>query len=292
MTKGFQTKTQIKRLLTQAGVRPRRRLGQNFLIDRNLAGVLVREARITPESVVLEVGTGCGMLTARLAARASAVVSVEIDGRLLAIASRELAESQNVTLIEGSALEKNRLNPALEDAMRRMIASGQRGDLLMVANLPYQIASPVLVAIAESDLGFARAAFTVQKEVAERITAPAGGSDYGLLSILLQLHGDFEIARTLPPDVFWPRPDVESAFVTGDFSRKPPAGYDQFKPFIKHVFTQRRKKLLNAAKSAERVSVETLRRAMEARDISTDARAQALAPQTLAALWAESVVDV
>jgi len=291
MRKGFQTKTQIRRLLAQGGVRPRRRLGQSFLIDRNLADVLLREAKVTAESVVLEVGAGCGMLTARLARRARAVVSVEIDPRLCAIASRELAESRNVTLIEGNALEKNRLNPALEGALRRMIASSQGGDLLMVANLPYQIASPLLVAIAESDLGFARASFTVQKEVAERITAPPGGSDYGLLSILLQLHGDFEIARTLPPDVFWPRPNVESAFMRGVFNRKPPSDYDKFKIFIKHVFTQRRKKLLNAAKPAEQVSVEKLRRAMEARDIPPGVRAQALAPQTLAELWAESVQD-
>ena len=291
MTESFQTKTQIKTLLAQAGVRPRRRMGQSFLIDRNLADVLVREAKITPDSVVLEVGAGCGMLTRRLACRARAVVSVEIDPRLRAIASRELAQSPNVTLIEGSALEKSRLTPALEDALRRMIASSKTGDLLMVANLPYQIASPLLVAVAESDLGFARAAFTVQKEVAERITAPPGSTHYGLLSILLQLHGEFEIARTLPPDVFWPRPNVESALVRGDFNRSAPANYEAFKAFIKHIFTQRRKKLLNAAKSAKAVSVEKLRRVMEARDISPDVRAQTLAPRLLVELWAESAMD-
>lgn len=290
MTADFQTKTQIRKLLAQAGVRPRRRMGQNFLIDRNLADVLIREAEITADSLVLEVGAGCGMLTRRLACHARAVVSVEMDPRLCAVASRELARTPNVTLIEGNALEKNSLNPAIGDALRRLIASHESGDLLMVSNLPYQIASPLLVAIAESDLGFARAAFTVQKEVAERITARAGSSHYGLLAVLLQLHGEFKLLRILSPKVFWPRPKVESAFVTGHFSIRPPTDYDAFKTFIKHIFTQRRKKLLNAAKSAKAVSIEKLRRTMEARDISSDIRAQALPPRVLAEIWAESAL--
>lgn len=287
----FRTKRQLQGMLARAGVHPSRRMGQNFLIDRNLAELAVRSAELTKRSVVMEVGTGVGMLTGVLAQRAGWVVSVEVDGKLLAIARERLAEHTNVTLVGGSALEKNRLSPEATAAMQAALGAG--GEAQMVANLPYSIASPVLVAAAESELGFRRLTVTVQKEVAERVTAPTGGSDYGILSVLLQAHGRFEIVRILSPTVFWPRPKVESAILDGVLDRRlleEVEDYDALKAFVKAAFAHRRKKLVNSlgGMKGSGVEVTAVAGAMERLGLSANGRAQEFSVEELVALYREA----
>jgi len=206
----MQTKRQIQQLLVSAGVRPNKQLGQHFLIDLNLMRLLIDSAGITADDVVLEVGCGTGSLTEGLAERAGKVVSVELDRTLAQIAKRQLAKAPNVEIINADALEtKNIISPAVTEALASAQAD-RSGRILLVANLPYNIASPLMLNLAaDVDAMYV----TVQKEVAERMTAKTGGGDYGTLSIFLAAMGDVTKIRLLKPSVFWPQPQVDSAMV-------------------------------------------------------------------------------
>ncbi len=215
----MQTKHQIQELLSSAGVSPNRRLGQHFLVDLNLMRLLVDAAQLTASDVVLEVGCGTGSLTQAIAEQAGAVVAVEIDRTLAPIAQSQLAGQANVQIVNEDILSgKGTLNPvvreALEQAREQVRKSGLLpGRLLLVSNLPYDVASPVMIHLVKGPVVADAMFVTVQKEVAERMTARPGSRDYGTLSIFLQATGDVEILRVLKPSVFWPPPRVDSALV-------------------------------------------------------------------------------
>ncbi len=206
-----QTKREIEALLTAAGIRPKRRFGQHFLIDGNLMRRLVEVADIHPADLVLEVGAGTGGLTDLLVERAGAVVAVEIDHHLFALLSERFEQVASLTLVRGDALDtKHRIATALLEAIRfgRQRASGE---LLLVANLPYDIATPLLVNLLLSDLNVKRLCFTVQREVGERMEGRPGTKAYGPLSILLQTLCRIQRITRVPAEAFWPRPAVESS---------------------------------------------------------------------------------
>jgi len=210
----MQTKQQIQQLLTSAGVRPNKRLGQNFLIDLNLMSKLVNSADISGSDIVLEVGCGTGSLTQALAGRAGTVIAVEIDKSLSKIAQRQLADNKNVKIINTDILEsKNTISAAVVDAVER----GHKkytGRFLLVANLPYNAACPIMLNLVTGRTTADGMYVTVQKEVAERMTAQPCSSDYGILSIFLGATGDVKIEKRLKPTVFWPKPKVDSAMVS------------------------------------------------------------------------------
>lgn len=209
----MQTKREIQQLLASAGVRPNKQLGQHFLIDLNLMRLLIDSAGITHEDVVLEVGCGTGSLTEGLAEQAGKVVSVELDRTVAQIAQTRLAKAGNVEIINTDALEsKSTISPAVVEALT-LARKSCPGRVLLVANLPYNIASPLMLNLATGAVSVDAMYVTVQKEVAERMTAPAGGGDYGSLSILLAATGSVRMMRVLKPSVFWPRPQVDSAMV-------------------------------------------------------------------------------
>ena len=209
----MQSKHEISQLLESAGVRPNKRLGQNFLIDLNLMRLLIDTAEIQKDDVVLEVGGGTGSLTAGIVEKAGFCVSVEIDGILANIAKEQLADKSNVKIIAADALKnKYTINPIIIEALSRA-SQRHKGRLLLVANLPYSAATPLMLNLIAGPI-FADAMYvTVQKEVAERMTAHPGTKDYGILSILLSATGDLKHIRTLKPTVFWPRPQINSAIV-------------------------------------------------------------------------------
>lgn len=222
----MQTKHQIQELLSSAGVSPNRRLGQHFLVDLNLMRLLLDAAQLSRGDVALEVGCGTGSLTQALAERAGAVVAVEIDRTLAPMAESQVAGWENVQIMHADILSgKGTLNPevveALEQARTRLQSTGPTergrevslGRLLLVSNLPYDVASPVMIHLAKGPLVADAMFVTVQKEVAERMTAGPGRRDYGTLSIFLQATGEVEILRVLKPSVFWPPPSVDSALV-------------------------------------------------------------------------------
>ncbi len=210
----MQTKQQIKLLLDSAGIKPKKNLGQNFLIDLNLIRLLLDAARIENNDVILEVGCGTGSLTQEIADRAGCCVAVEIDNTLAQITASQLADNQNTKIINADVLEnKSTINPAVITA----VADARKkhsGRLMLVANLPYNIASPLIINLIVGPLPADAFFVTVQKEVAQRMTAQPACKDYGIISILLTATGRLKNIRTLKPSVFWPAPKVDSAMIS------------------------------------------------------------------------------
>ena len=214
------TKTEIRNMLADAGLRPDTARGQHFLIDGNLMRMLVAEADLHPDDTVLEVGAGVGNLTGLLAAEAGRVIAVEADPNLAEIARDRLADAQNLDLLVVDALaDKHHVAPAVLDAVRRS-HEALGGPVKLVANLPYQAATPLVVDLVLDAAPPERLVFTVQEEVGERLAAEPGTRAYGPVSVLVQAVAEVEILRSLPPSVFWPRPKVRSAMVAVRPSRR------------------------------------------------------------------------
>jgi 16S rRNA (adenine1518-N6/adenine1519-N6)-dimethyltransferase len=210
----MQTKRQIQQLLASAGVSPKKRLGQHFLIDLNLLRLLVDCANISNSDIVLEVGCGTGSLTEALAHKAGKVVAVEIDNALAEIAKVQLGSCKNVEIINADILQnKSSISPAVINALA-LARKKYRGRILLVANLPYNVASPVMLNLLTGPTAADSMYVTIQKQVADRMTATPGSSDYGTLSIYLSATGDVKPIRVLRPSVFWPAPQVHSTMVS------------------------------------------------------------------------------
>jgi 16S rRNA (adenine1518-N6/adenine1519-N6)-dimethyltransferase len=244
----MQTKQDIERLLAGVGAAPNRRLGQNFLIDLNLLRLLVDEAHIHPHDTVLEVGAGTGSMTEELAKHAGKVITVEYDNALARAAKAQLAKCTNVTLFNMDVLEnKNAIHAEILDACAK---SRQQlgGRLLLVANLPYNVGSSVMANLITGPVTADTMTVTVQKEVAHRMIAAPNSDDYGSLGILMGATGSAHIFRKLPPSVFWPRPQVDSAMVS--YTRDPEkiAQIHDMKVFHQTIalFMNHRRKMLKA----------------------------------------------
>ena len=238
-----QTPSEIKSLLSQAGTEPRKRFGQNFMIDQNLVRIVAEAGRIGAGDFILEVGPGTGTLTEELLSRASKVLAVEIDRDLAGMLRTKFAGETRFELIEGDALSgKHGLNEQLNSALR---AAAKRGECAkLVANLPYQIASPLIIELLIAGVGLL--AFTVQKEVAERLRATEKDDAYGPLSIMAQMLAKVELLRTLPPQAFWPAPKIDSALVRMTRSDQLGDTAREFSTFVHQIFSFRRKTLRKA----------------------------------------------
>jgi len=212
----MQTKQQIEKLLGSAGAMPNKRCGQNFLIDLNLMRLLIEQAGIREDDVVLEVGTGTGSFTEGLAEAAGKVITVEIDSTLAKIAGKQLSSLKNVMVINADILKgKHKLCCQVVEAVKTARLK-MRGRLLLVANLPYQVAAALMANLitGKGDSMTADAmCVTVQKEVGDRMTASSGSGDYGVLGILMSATGQAKVLRKLKPSVFWPSPQVDSSMV-------------------------------------------------------------------------------
>jgi 16S rRNA (adenine1518-N6/adenine1519-N6)-dimethyltransferase len=242
-----QTKHEIQALLSAAGTEPRYRFGQNFMIDQNLVRIVADAGQLTAEDVVIEIGPGTGTLTEELLARAGRVVAVEIDRDLAGLLRERFADRAHFTLVEGDALAgKHELNPELLAAIRPALAEGR--PVKLVANLPYNIASPLVIELLIA--GVRMLAFTVQKEVALRLKAPAGSDDYGPLSVMAQMLARVEVLRTLPPQAFWPAPKIESALVRLTRDDRLGTRAPAFSRFVQKLFSFRRKTLRKALAQA------------------------------------------
>jgi 16S rRNA (adenine1518-N6/adenine1519-N6)-dimethyltransferase len=214
MSTPAQTQSFLMRRFAEVGIRPKTKHGQNFLIDLNLLRLLVDTARLGPNDVVLEVGTGTGSLTATMAQKVAAVISVEVDPQMHLLASEELVDFENVTLLQVDALKnKNRIQEAVLSAVREQLDVDLRRQFKLVANLPYNIATPILSNFLATDIVPITMTATIQKELADRMTAGPGTKDYGALSVWMQSQCDVEIVRLMPPSAFWPRPKVTSAII-------------------------------------------------------------------------------
>jgi 16S rRNA (adenine1518-N6/adenine1519-N6)-dimethyltransferase len=285
----MQTKQQIQQLLASAGVYPNKRLGQHFLIDLNLMRLLIDTAHIHDTDIVLEVGCGTGSLTEALAERAGTVIAVELDEAVAKIAERELAKAKNVKVINTDILEsKNVISNTVTEALE-LVRKKHFGRVLLVSNLPYNLASAVMLNLITGPVTAEGMYVTVQKEVADRMTATPGGGAYGTLSIFLASSGDVKIERPLKPTVFWPQPQVDSAMVSFVRQEDKISRIKDIELFgeVVSLFMQHRRKMLKGCTkfAAERlVEIRNWSQIFERSCIDTRLRPEALRPEDYIAI--------
>jgi 16S rRNA (adenine1518-N6/adenine1519-N6)-dimethyltransferase len=247
------------------------RLGQNFLSDPNLLDAIVRDAELSGEDVVLEVGAGEGVLTERLADAAGQVHVVEID-RGLAPALAPIAARQGVSLHWG-------------DAMKLDFAGLRPEPTAVVSNLPYSVATPVILRTIEELPSVGRWTVMVQREIADRLRAAPGSRTYGSPSVLVQLACEVKLLRKVDPAVFRPRPRVDSAIL--GLRRTGPGADGPTRELVRAAFAHRRKALARSVEHVRPGSLAAVRTGLEELGLAADARAEALSPDDFAALSAK-----
>jgi 16S rRNA (adenine1518-N6/adenine1519-N6)-dimethyltransferase len=286
-----QTLSYLRDLFEARGLRPKSKLGQSFLIDLNLLDLIVRVAELDRGDLALEVGTGSGSLTARLAEQAGQVLGVELDAGFCALARETTAAYANVTLLNVDALKnKNQINPVVLDALGTLLARPEIKRLKLVANLPYVVATPVITNFLLTELPFERMVVTIQWELAERLVARPSTKDYSALSVLVQSLAAVEVVRRMPPQAFWPRPKVDSAIVLirPDPARRALiADLPAFHDFIRDLYLHRRKNLRGALLPVVRgrFTKESLDERLHAHGFDPAGRAEALTVEEHRKLW-------
>jgi len=258
------------RRLAEFGVRPRRELGQNFLVDSNILEVIARAGDLGPNDVVLEVGGGLGVLSEHLAARAAHVHVVEVDRQLEPALREALAPFANASLY-------------LEDAMALDLRALRPPPDKLIANLPYGIAAGFLLRSIEELESLALWVAMVQREVGDRLAAAPGSRAYGIPSVLAQLACDVRVLRGISRTVFFPVPNVDSALVS--LRRVGAAAPPPLASFVRGAFAHRRKALARSVALSSGIDRERVREALVALGHPADARAEALSPGELRALW-------
>jgi 16S rRNA (adenine1518-N6/adenine1519-N6)-dimethyltransferase len=233
------SRTDVRRLLETHGLRPSRALGQNFVVDPNTVRRIVRLAEVGAGDRVLEIGGGLGSLTLALAEAGAHVTSIEVDRRLAAALREVVAAHPEVEVVEGDALTLDW--PAL-------LARRSPGPWTLVANLPYNVATPVVLRVLDHVPAVTSALVMVQREVGERLAAGVGDPGYGAVSVRVAYWATASVVGRVPPSVFLPRPRVESALVR-IVRRTTPAvapetvGYDRLVTVVRAGFAHRRKTL-------------------------------------------------
>lgn len=297
---------ELRQLLAEYGVRPRRSRGQNFLIDANVLARIVNAADIRPGDLVVEIGPGPGALTERLLAAGAFVFAIEIDRRLCQLLMDRWGDDPRFHLMAGDAREVDwpkflgelrearaaggedgrRKHPEVETVPR---SGWGRGWFKIVANIPYSITTPLLLSILELDRQLERVVLLVQKEVAERLAADPGTPAYCSLTVAVQSRFAVEMVARVPSTVFWPRPAVDSAVIRL-FPRAEPLVKGDLQPtftlLVRAAFNQRRKTLWNALRTAPAFAgkEEALQRALAAAGIDGRRRGETLTPEEFALL--------
>jgi len=266
----------LESILRRHGVRAATSLGQRFLVDRGVLRAILDAAELSADDDVLEVGPGPGVLTAQLADRARSVTAVEIDERMVAVLGETLAERDNVTVVRADALEVD------------LFALGERRPTRIVANVPYQITTPLLERFIGDDRRPPLVVVLVQEEVARRIVATASSAkERGYLSVFVQSFADATIVRRVPPSAFRPAPKVSSAVVALRTRARPafaPLERNAFLRLVSDVFRHRRKQLRGALGHEAGVAPERAEAALRASGIEPRRRAEELTLEEWVAL--------
>lgn len=231
----------IKELMNDAGITFRKEFGQNFLNNRLIPEEIAESCADTADRLVIEIGPGIGCLTQELAMRYSRVVAIEIDRGLIPVLEKTLAEYDNVTVINADVMETDLAALVLEYSEGKPVS--------VCANLPYYITTPILMRLLESGVKFDTITVMVQKEVAARLGAAPGTSDYGAITAAIGFYGTVKRLFKVPAGCFVPAPKVDSAVVRIDLYKKPifvPKDEKLFRALIKAAFEMRRKTLVNA----------------------------------------------
>ena len=273
--------TETKAVLDMFGFSFAKKYGQNFLIDGNIVSNIVKNAGITKEDTVLEIGPGIGTMTQVLCEQAKNVIAVEIDKRLIDVLTFTLRDYDNITVINSDILKCN-----IEELCKQYSSNGR---LKVVANLPYYITTPIIMELLEKNNNSVIESITVmiQKEVAERLGAEPGNKDYGAITLYINYYSDANIVMTVPASCFMPRPNVDSAVIRMDIYDKPPvATKDEVKMFkvIKAAFSQRRKTLVNSVSSSTDIAKETILKSLNEMGLSESVRGETLSLEQFAEL--------
>ena len=250
------------------------RLGQNFLISPGVVRAVVEAAEIEPGDRVLEIGPGIGTLTQGLLEAGAEVTAVELDKKLPAVLAETLKGYEHLNVVQG-------------DILKTDIAALMGGAPFKVAaNLPYYITTPIMLSLLEQKLPITRIVTMVQREVAERMTAPPGGRDYGALSVAVQYYTEPEIVLDVPPNCFLPAPEVDSAVIVCAVRQTPAVMVKDEKLFfrvVKAAFGQRRKTLSNALKTTG-ASKEEIGKALNKAKVDAARRGETLSLVEFAAV--------
>ncbi|MBI3849485.1 MAG: ribosomal RNA small subunit methyltransferase A [Verrucomicrobia bacterium] len=265
--------SEMRELLSTRGIRLTKSLGQNFLHDGNQLRRIVAAAELTKSDKVLEIGPGLGPLTELLLAQTGEVLAIEKDRRLFEFLQEHFSSAKNLSLLRDDALDYLQREPR------------DWSDWKLVANLPYSVATAILVELAQCERGPQRMVVTLQLEVAQRLVAQAGSHAYGVLALLIQLRYDPKDHFKIPASCFFPQPDVDSACVTLIRRSRPLLTSEQSETFtkiVKRAFSQRRKMMFKLLK--QDWPEERLTAAFTAQQISTGERAEELCLEEFVAL--------
>lgn len=268
-------------VLNRYGFNFQKKFGQNFLIDENVVEKIVREAGVTKDDFVMEIGPGIGTMTQILCENAREVVAVEIDKKLIPILTEDtLSYYDNVTVINEDILKLD---------IRKLAEEKNDGrPIKVVANLPYYITTPIIMGLFESHIPLDSITIMVQKEVADRMQCGPGTKDYGALSLAVQFYAKPKVVLNVPASCFMPRPNVDSAVIRLERFKTPPVDVcDEHLMFkiIRASFNQRRKTMLNSVGNAGiGISKEALSTALEKMGLSLTIRGEALTLEQFANL--------
>lgn len=258
-----------------------KKFGQNFLIDGHVLDKIIAGAGVTKDDMVLEIGPGIGTMTQYLAEAAGKVVAVEIDRNLLPILQETLSDYDNVKVIHADVLSLD---------LEKLVQEENGGrPIKVVANLPYYITTPIIMALFEQHVPLANVTVMVQKEVAARMKSGPGSKDYGALSLAVQYYAEPYIVANVPCNCFMPRPNVDSAVIRLTRYEEPPVQVkDEKKMFalIRASFNQRRKTLVNGLGNAGRpgITKESAAAALAQMGLSPTVRGEALTLEQFARL--------
>ena len=264
----------VRRPESLRGVRPDKRLGQNFLIDENVIAAIIDESFVTKDSLVLEIGPGTGALTLPLAERAGRVIAVELDDDMIEGLRIKTFGMDNVELVKGDILEAD-IKGMCEAAMKEHVL----GELRIIGNLPYYITTPIIMKLLDSDTGARSITVMMQKEVADRIAAEPGTRASGAITYPVHYRAEVKEIIDVPRECFYPVPGVDSAVLRLDLRDEPPVRVMDEKMLfdcIRAGFSMRRKTLLNALTALDGFDKQTLSRALEAAGIDPGRRAESL----------------
>lgn len=268
------TPTRTKEILDKYGLSAKKSLGQNFIVDSNILRNMVSAGEVDKDTTVIEIGPGIGALTEQIAKTAKEVFAFEIDDRFLTVLEDTLSDYDNVTIIHQDILTVD--FEAFEKEHLRDISR-----LVVIANLPYYITTPIIMHLLESTLPIKQMLLMMQKEVASRLNGVPSTKAYGSLSIAVQYYTDVEVVLTVPRTVFNPQPNVESAVIKLDVHDKPAIEVKDEQLFFKIIrasFAQRRKTIWNNLRSAlnDKEKEDRLRAAFELADIDPSRRGESL----------------
>lgn len=268
----------VKELLGRHGFTFSKAMGQNFLINPSVCPRMADGCGADSSTGVLEIGPGIGVLTKELAKRAKKVVAVELDRRLFPVLDETLAEYDNITLIQGDAMKLD----------LQAILQQEFGDMPVVvcANLPYYITSPLIMRLLEEQLALRSITVMVQKEAADRLCAAVGSRQSGAVTVAVHFYAEPKRLFTVSPGSFLPPPRVDSAVIRMDLLKQPPVTADREALFrvVRGGFSQRRKTLCNALAAALALPKQEVTAAMDACGIAPSARAEQLSLQDFACL--------